>query len=349
MTIQVSDLSSFCVTALKAAGLHERDARTTAEALVLTDTWGVHTHGTKNLRGYIRRIREGGIHGKAQPHVDSEGLAWAIIDGDGAIGMVASGFAMNVAIEKARQTGIAYVGLHNSCHFGAAGVYANLAAARGMIGIAMSNDTPTVAVPGSRQAVLGSNPISYAIPVEGSNAILLDIATSTVAGGKVFAAAAHQQKIPEGWLIDDLGAPTSNPALFPDHATLTPMSGHKGYGIALLIETLSAILTGAAVMKNVLSWSFGDPKVPTNHGAAFIAIDIGAIMVSPLFQGRLQEAIDQLRNAPRAPGCDRIYLPGEKEWEHRKESLTHGLELPPEIIASLHDLAKELSLKWTLN
>src|SRR6476646_4663343 len=110
MPIPVNELSSFCVQALEAAGLNPKDAQTTADALVLTDTWGVDTHGTKNLHGYIRRIRAGGIRAKAQPRIDSEGLAWAIVDGDGAVGMVSSTFAMQVAINKARQTGIAYVG-----------------------------------------------------------------------------------------------------------------------------------------------------------------------------------------------------------------------------------------------
>jgi ureidoglycolate dehydrogenase (NAD+) len=255
---------------------------------------------------------------------------------------------MQVAMEKARSAGIAYVGLRNSCHFGAAGVYSYLAAKEGMIGIAMSNDTPTVSVPGSRGAVLGSNPFSYAIPVQNADPIMLDIATSTVAGGKVFTAAVHGEQIPEGWLLDERGMPTTDPLLFPNHASLTPMSGHKGYGIAFLIETLSAILTGAAIAGNMLSWSFADPSLPTNHGASFIVINPDAMVDPQQFQERLRDAIDQIRNAPKRDDCERIYLPGEKEWANRKKALKEGLRLPEENILSLKTLANETGLEWNL-
>jgi len=344
MRITVEELQRFCAEALSRCGLPPVEASEAAEALVLTDSWGVHTHGTKNLRGYIRRIRAGGIRAAAQPGVEREGPAWAMIDGDGGLGMVASRFAMRAAIRKAASAGIGYAGLRNSCHFGAAGVYACIAAEAGMIGIAMSNDTPTVAVPGSSGPVLGSNPLSYAIPRRNAPPLLLDIATSTVAGGKVFTAASRGQPVPEGWLIDQKGRPTTDARLFPEHATLTSMAGHKGYGIALLIENLSAILTGAAIAQHVLSWSFADPTLPTNHGAAFIAVNIAAMMDAAQFSERLERAISEIQASPRAENAERIFLPGEMEWEKRALALREGLDLPPEIAASLRALADELAI-----
>lgn len=344
MKTKVPQLMEFCLEALTHVGVSEPDARTTAEVLVTTDTWGVFTHGTKNLRGYIGRIRAGGIRKDAVPKIVSEGPAWAIVDGDSALGMVTSVFAMRTAMAKARQAGIAYVGVRHSCHFGAAGYYASLAVQEDMIGMAMCNDIPTVTVPGAKAPVLGSNPLAFAIPAGSEKPILLDIATSTVAGGKVFAAASRGETIPGHWLVDGSGLPTTDPTLFPHAATLTPMAGHKGYGLALLIETLSGILTGAAIAQQVLSWSFADPAQPTGHGAAFIAINAGAMMSNDQFQQRVAQTIREIRQAPRANICDRIYLPGEMEWERRERALAEGIEFPQDVLVNLRALAEELNL-----
>lgn len=346
MKIHPDDLTAFCVSALRQAGLSDADARTTAEVLVTTDTWGVFTHGVKNLRGYIRRLRGGGLQPAACPKVTREGLAWALVDGDSAIGMVGSVFAMRTAIAKAKTAGFAYVGLRNSCHFGAAGYYASLALAEGMIGIAMCNDTPTVTVPGARGAVLGSNPLAYAIPAGLERPLLLDMATSTVAGGKVFSAAALGKPIPNNWIVDGQGLPTGDPSKWPHEGALTPMAGHKGYGIALLIETLSAVLSGASIAQHVLSWSFADASLPTDHGAAFIAVDIGAMMPREQFEARMAQTIREIRNAPKAEGADRIYLPGEMEWERREKALVEGIEFPPDVLANLRPLAKEMGIDF---
>jgi ureidoglycolate dehydrogenase (NAD+) len=346
MKVRPEQLEGFCVAALTKVGVTEREARTTVEVLVTTDTWGIFTHGTINLRGYIRRIQGGGIRKEAAPKIMREGPAWAIVDGDSGLGMVTSVFAMRVAMAKAKTAGLAYVGVRNSCHFGAAGYYASLALSEDMIGIAMCNDTPTVIVPGSRGAVLGSNPLAFAIPAGSEKPILLDMATSTVAGGKVFAAAARGQTMPNHWLVDSMGLPTTDPTLFPSSATLTPMAGHKGYGLALLIETLSGILSGAAIAQHVLSWSFADTTLPTGHGAAFVAINIDAIMQSNEFKQRVDQTIREIRSAPRAKGVDRIYLPGEMEWEHRAGALAHGIDLPDDVVKNLRGVAQQLGLDF---
>jgi LDH2 family malate/lactate/ureidoglycolate dehydrogenase len=346
MKLHAHELETFCTAALIKVGVAAEDARLTADVLVTTDTWGIFTHGTKNLRGYIRRIRGGGIRKDAQPTLIREGPAWAVIDAGSALGPVASCFAMRAAIGKARSAGIAYVGLRNSCHFGAAGYYAAMAAREGLIGLAMANDTPTMTVPGARGAVLGNNPFSFAIPTGEAHPILLDIALSTVAGGKVFAAATRGESIPDHWLVDAEGRPTTDPRLFPQHGALTPMAAHKGYGLAVLVETLSAILTGASVASQVLSWTFADASLPTGHGAAFLAIDVNAIMPADTFHQRVQEAVQEIRSAPGARGAARIYLPGEMEWERREKALVEGIELPEDVVVNLRAMAEELSLDW---
>ena len=202
------ELDRFCQAALRKCNLSEEHARLAADVLVTTDTFGVYTHGTKSLKGYVRRILAGGLKADAMPEVIAEGPAWAIVDGHSAIGMVTSVLAMNTAIRKAKGAGVAYVGVRNSCHFGAAGYYATLAAKAGMIGMAMANDTPSMAVPGSRAGVLGTNPFAYAVPAGDEEPIFLDIASSAVAGGKIRIAQAQGRKVPDTWLVDAEGVPT---------------------------------------------------------------------------------------------------------------------------------------------
>jgi ureidoglycolate dehydrogenase (NAD+) len=344
MKVLVQDLHAFCIEALTKIGVGETDARTTAEVLVTTDTWGTFTHGTKALRAYIRRLRGGGLRKNGTPRVVDEGPAWAVIDGDSSLGMVSSVFAMNTAIAKAATAGIALVGLRNNCHYGAAGYYAAMAIEKNMIGFSMANDIPTVNAPGARGPVMGSNPFGFAAPAGREKPILLDMATSTVAGGKVFAAAALGKTIPAQWLLDANAQPTTEPALFSHAASLTPLGGYKGYGLAFLIEVLSAILTGASIRWQVLSWTFSDPSKPTGHGAAFIAINIAPFMPVEQFKERMDQTIREIRAAEKAGGAERIYLPGEMEWERREKALAEGIDLPADVVASLRDLAQDLSL-----
>jgi len=344
MTVPFAALHRFCEEAFLCAGLSDADATVGADVLATTDAWGVFTHGTKLLRGYLRRLQAGGLRPRGRPHLAVEGGAWAIVDDDSALGMVGSVYAMEVAIAKARNQGIAYVGIRNSCHFGAAGYYAWLAAREGLLGLSMANDVPSVAAPGSRTAVTGSNPIAYAVPAGRHRPILLDISIATVAGGKVYAARDRGAAIPDNWLIGPDGRPTSDASLYPAQATLMPMAGHKGYGIALLVETLSGILTGAAVTWGVRGWMSDDPAAPTHHGAAFLAIDCDAMMPAGEFGRRMDALIDEIHAAPRADDVERVFVPGEMEWERYDKAMTEGVRLPPDVVASLAEAAALVGL-----
>jgi ureidoglycolate dehydrogenase (NAD+) len=334
-------LHRFTLGAFRAAGLDETDARTGADVLVTTDAWGVFTHGTKALNGYLKRLQAGGLNPRGRPRVVAEGTAWATIDGDSSLGMVTSVFGMRDAIDRARKHGIAYVGVRNSCHFGAAGYYSSLAADAGMLGLSMANDLPSVAAPGSRGAVTGSNPLSYAIPAGRHRSIMLDMSTATVAGGKVYAAKQRGEPIPVGWLVGPDGLPTTDPGLYPHAASLTPAAGHKGYGLALLIESLSGLLTGAAVTRGVGSWMASDPSQPTHHGAAFLAIDVDAMVPAQGLGRRVELLVDEIHDAPRADGVERIYVPGEIEWERFERAMKEGIDLPKDVVDSLR-MASEL-------
>ncbi len=340
--ISFEQLSRFVVRCLQQAGVTASAASDVAAALVTTDAMGVFTHGTKLLSGYIKKLHGGGYVATAQPLIERQGPGWAIIDGQSALGQISSLFAVRTAIQKAKQVGIAYVGLKNSGHIGAAGYFASLAAREGLIAMVTGNDIPSVAAPGSRSAVLGSNPLAYGIPVESGDPILLDIATAAVASGKVYAALQRGEPIPNTWLIGPDGQPTTDGTLYPQYAALAPMAGHKGYGFGLWCEVLSAILPGGNMTWQVGSWMFDEASRPSWHNASFTVIDI-ATMTSPgEFQQRLNELINEIHAAPTAEGIDRVLLPGEREWNNYRHALAHGIDLPDDVRVKLR-LATELT------
>lgn len=342
--VPIETLENFCLEAMRLCGMREEDARLTAEVLVTTDTWGTYTHGTKSLRGYLKRVRAGGINALAKPEMVREGLAWATVDGNSAMAMVTSCFAMNLAMEKAASAGIGMVTVRNSCHFGGGAYYASMALKRNMIGQAMANDVPSVSAPGARGPVMGSNPYAYAAPAGEEKPLLLDIATSAVAGGKVMVAQSEGRKIPDTWIIDREGRPSTDPFDFPNNASLQPMAGHKGYAIALLIETLSGLLSGAGLSREIFAWIHDDPSKPTGHGHAFLAFDVGAMVPLDVYQRRMDGLIREIKALPKAVDSARIYLPGEMEWERRELALMRGIPLPPDVRASLRGLADDLGM-----
>ncbi len=345
--IKLNDLQKFCEKALVKSGVSEKDAKTVADVLITTDTFGVMTHGTKNLNQYIQKMQAGGLDCKAEPIIEAEGPAFAIINGNKAVGMVSACKAMNLAIEKAKRVGIAYVGVRNSCHFGAAGYYANLAAKEGLIGLSMSNADPVIAVPNGRAKAIGTNPFSFAAPLGNGKSIFLDIALSNVAALKVIMAQEKKQAIPDTWLVDEEGLPTDDAYKFPKHASLQPMAAHKGYGLAVLVELLASVMTGAGILSEVASWNL-DLSSTNNAGHAFIAVDVSQMMPIDVFTARINQMADEIKNGPTAKNAKKIFLPGEMEWEKREKALETGeLTLTDAMAESLKQLANATGL--TLN
>jgi LDH2 family malate/lactate/ureidoglycolate dehydrogenase len=341
--VRAEDLAAFCIGAMRKSGLNEEDAALTAEVLVTTDTLGTFTHGTRQLRGLLKNVREGRLNARAAEEVVAEGPAWAIVDAHYAMPPAVSYRCMKLAMRKAQESGIAYVGVRHSSHYGAAGFYANLAAQGGMIGMSMCNVDPCMTVPGSRGKVLGTNPIAWAAPAGAERSVYLDIATSAVAATKIFSAKALGKQVPADWIVDEDGMPTTDPTVYPERVAQLPMAGHKGYGLAMWVEVLTAVLTGAAMLGQVKSWVADTPE-PTNEGHAFIAIDISQMMPPDEFRARMDWMIREIKAAPLAKGASRIYLPGEIELERRDDALANGIQLPPDIVASLRGLAADVAL-----
>jgi ureidoglycolate dehydrogenase (NAD+) len=342
LPIRAASLRRFIREALAAVGLTAEDAETAADVLATADEFGVTTHGVKLLPGYLRRLKGGGARPHGRPRVIREGPAWALVDGDSALGVLIGVFAMRIAIAKAKSSGIAYVGVRNSGHFAAAGYYSLLAAQAGLIGISVANDAPSVVAPGALRAVVGTNPFSYAIPASRHPPILLDMATSTVAGGKVYQARQLGKSIPDNWIVGLDGLPTTNAELYPEKAALVPAGGYKGFGLSLLVEGLAGLVSGAAVTFDVGAWMSVEPDRPTEHGAAFIAIDPEVFGPREAFLERVDALIDEIHATPTIPGVARIIVPGDREFENQHKAQYEPLRLSPDVAQNVR-LAAEMA------
>lgn len=343
--IRLDALKDFCRQALEKEGMSPQNADLTAQVLAETDGYGTHSHGTKNLHNYIKKARAGGLDIRAEPSVVVDGPAFAVLDGQRAMGMVSGVRAMKLACEKAKKYGVGFVTVRNSCHFGAAGYYANMAADEGMLGIAVSNVDPNMNAPGARAKALGNNPLAYASPSERVPSVFLDIAMSNVASLKVFQARADGREIPDTWIVDKDGVPTTDPSHYPEEGAMQPMAAHKGYGLAILVDLLTGVLNGGATSMSgeIGSWVI-DLKKPNAVCHTFIAIDAAQFLQQDDLAGRTETMATQLRSLPKAKGAQRIYTPGEIEWERYAKAEQEGLSLPEDLEQSLRGLSEDVGI-----
>lgn len=341
LRIPADRLHGFCIQAFEQVGLSTQDAALVADTLVDADLRGVHSHGTWWMDTYTERLRRGGLNPKPQLQIVRDLPAMAIIDADGAAGQVASAAAMRLAIDKARSSGVGVCAVRNSNHFGAAAYYAMMAAQEGQIGFATTDAEPTMAPWGGLKLVVGNNPLAFATPVDDEFALVLDMAQSVVAWGKIFLAAQRGEKIPAGWAINSDGLPTEDPVQAMA-GFLLPVGQHKGYGLALMMEILSGVLSGAVFGASMPPME--DPTASQGHGHFFLAIEISHFMLLSEFKQRMSLLAAEQRDVPLAPGVERIYLPGEIEYEKKRERLRTGIPLEPYIIESLTNLGERMKL-----
>lgn len=347
--IRIEDLKAFCIKVLTQEGMKEDDAAIVAEVLAETDAFGVNSHGTKSLLNYVKKARAGGLDIHAQPEIIVEGPAYAVYDGKKAMGMISSCLGMNKAIEKAKQSGIAIVTVRNSCHFGAAGYYANMAAKEGMIGLSMSNVDPNMTVPGAKGMLVGNNPFAYAAPSKTVPSVFLDIALSNVASLKVVQARKDGRQIPDTWIVDKEGLPTTDPSHYPEEGAMQPMAAHKGYGLAVMVDLLTGILSGGATSMggDIVSWCF-ELEEPNNVTHTFIAIDPILFGHQDGIADDVEDMAATLRSAPKAKGTERIFTPGEIEWGKYEDAHKNGVLLPEDVKDSLKELSEISGIPFPL-
>lgn len=335
------ELKEFCVKCLRKYGMKEESAHIIANDLVQTDKWGIASHGTKNLYNYIQKAIAGGVSFTEAPEIIKEQAAIALMDGKNSMGFLSATQAMELACQKARETGMGMVVVKNSCHFGAAGCYSNIAATKGMIGGAFSNVDRFMVIPGAKKAVMGQNPLSLAAPASMIPSVFLDISTSNVAALKVVNERKKGNRVPKDWIVDKEGNRTDDPSRFPEEGALLPMAMHKGYGIALFIEIITSVIAGGmlSMSGNVPSWNL-KLNEPNQVSHSFVAIDADKMFYEGYTRERIDEMIRLIHEAPKADGVDRLYVPGEMEWDNSQRAGKEGVLLPEMVYDELMKLSE---------
>ena len=343
MIVNAEKYKAFCREALVKCGLKPEAAEAVADCAVQSDMMGISTHGTVNLHKYVNKMKAGGLDGNATPDVITEGPTWARLNGNNGFGMYNGRYAMDLAMEKAEQTGMAIVTISDSGHCGACSCYSVYAAEKGYLAIAMSNTVKLMCAPGGKGNIIGNAPISYAIPRQGQHPIFMDIALSEVAKLKVVQYQKEGKPVPDGWVVDENGLPTNNPQ--GNNFSMCPMSAHKGYCLAFFVETLTTVLSGGSF--DIRSWLFGAPESHSNLGHTMLVIDVKKMMDPTQFAKRLEEYTNEIVNAPKALGSDKIFYPGEPNWIGYDKCVQQGLTLPDDTHAAAAELAEMAGLDLT--
>jgi L-2-hydroxycarboxylate dehydrogenase (NAD+) len=336
-------LRYFIASAFEAVGMPATDARTVGSLMAEADLQGSDGHGVIRLPQYVKRIRAGGVNLHPDIQVVRERSAMALIHGDNAMGHLVMKRAAELAVEKARDAGIAWVGAQWSNHAGPASLYAKMALAHDMIGLYFAVGNANHLPPwGGIDLLLSTNPIAAAIPAGEEKPIVLDMATTVAAYGKVKAKAARGEMMPAGWMIDREGKPLTDPKR-ANEGFLLPIGGYKGYGLSLVVGLIAGTLNGAAMGKDVIDFN-ADAATPTNTGQAIVAIDPAAFSELPEFKKAVDTIIRDLRGSARMPGVERIRVPGENSQETIERQRREGIAIAPSLMQTLDRLAEDLEI-----
>jgi LDH2 family malate/lactate/ureidoglycolate dehydrogenase len=337
-------LVAFIVRAFTAAGLPAEDAQTLADLMVEADLRGSDTHGVIRLPLYVRRIRAGGVNPKPDIHIVSDRPAAALIDGDNGMGHLVMRRAAELAIEKAKATGVGWVGARMSNHAGPEALYVSMPLKHDMIGlyfaVGSSNHLPPW---GGSESLLGTNPMAVAVPTLDEPPIVLDMSPTVAAYGKVRLKAQRGEQMPVGWMIDRDGKPLTDPKR-ADEGHLLPIGDYKGSGLSLIIGLLAGALNRAAIGRDVVDFVKEAGK-PTNTGQAIAALSIEAFMPLAEFKRGVDRLIRDIRDSPRLPGVERIWLPGEQSHTKLLDRRAHGVPVPKALRESLDNVARDLNVE----
>ena len=334
--IDAEELADFGSAVLTSLGVPDDDARLVSESLVTADLWGHPSHGMLRLGWYVARLRSGVMKPVTAPETVLDGGAVVVLDGCDGVGQVVTDAACRLAVERAGEHGIGVVAVRNSNHFGTAAYWTRRMAEAGCVGILTTNGSPAMAPWGGTEKTVGANPWSIATPGGSAGPVVLDIANTGVARGKVYAALQRGAPIPEGWALDADGAPTTDPRAAIDGLIL-PMAGHKGYGISFMMDVLSGVLTGSSYATGVVG-----PYVPDRRsgcGHLVLALRVDAVIDPADFDRRMADLITTTKAVPLAQGATEIFYPGEIEDRAEQRSRRAGVVLPEKTVAELEELA----------
>ncbi len=344
MRTLLSNLIEFITRVLQSVGLPAQDAGQAAALMAEADARGADGHGVFRLAQYVKRIESGGINRRPDIRVISEHAASALIDGDNAMGHLVMSRAAEIAVEKARTAGVAWVGARNSNHAGPASLYARMPLAHDMVGMYLAVGSANHLPPwGGTAMLLSTNPIAIAVPGFERPAIVLDMATTNAAYGKVKVKAQRGEPMPEGWMMTREGQPLTDPKR-ANEGFLLPIGGPKGYGLALMFGLLAGTLNGAAFGKDVVDFN-NDSSSLTNTGHTIVAVNIAAFGDVEDFKRKVDEIWEQMKSSPMLPGVEEIRLPGERSTKVYEDRMADGIPLSPELRLTLDELADRLGVE----
>ena len=342
--VGITELEGFVTRALASAGIPPEDATQVAALMAEADARGGDAHGVFRLPQYVKQIQSGGVNARPNIRIVSERAGTALLDGDNAIGHLVMKRAAELAIEKARQCGVAWVGTRRSNHAGPAQLYARMPAAKDMIGMYFCVGNTNLVPPwGGTEVLLSTNPISIAVPSSQQPSIVLDMATTNTAFGKIRLKAQRNEPMPEGWMIDRQGQPLTDPKRASE-GFLVPVGGPKGYGLALMFGLLAGTLNGAAFGRDVVDYTV-DSKTPSNTGQAVVALNIAAFADVQAFKQNVDAVWDVMKSSPTLPGVDEVRLPGERSERLFRERMLQGVPLSVELRKVLDELADRLHVQ----
>lgn len=341
-------LIRFVSRSFEKLGVPASDAEIAANVLVASDLRGVDTHGVIRFNPhawYVKWLRDGAMTAKPNIRVVTETVSTALLDADNGMGFVAGHRAMELAINKARESGVGIVTVRNSRHYGMSAYYSMLALPHDMIGIAMTNASRQVVPTFGREARFGTNPISFAIPAKVEKPFVLDMATTTAAAGKLELAIRLGKPVPTGWALNEKAEPTTDPKVAQQARRLLPLGGsresgsHKGYGLGILVEILCGVLTGTVTALNA-------NQEPRGH--FFGAIDPAAFRPAADFKTDMDRLIRELKSTPPIEGESRVYVAGEIEFEIAEERSERGVPLHSSVLKGLRDVGAQLGVPYDL-
>ena len=336
-------LAGFIEAALTATGMSQSDAARVGRLMAEADAIGSDGHGVFRLAQYARRIQAGGINTTPNIRVIQERTAMAVLDGDNAMGHLVMSRAAELAITKAKTSGIAWVGARFSNHAGPASLYARMPLAHVMIGLYVAVGSANHLPPwGGTEMLLSTNPIAIAVPSKSMPPVVLDMATTVAAYGKVKTKAQRGEAMPEGWMIDRQGNPLTDATRAAD-GFLLPIGGPKGYGLALMFGLLAGTLNGAAFGRDVVDFN-ADDKTVTNTGHFVVALDIAAFTDVDAFKSEVDDIWSTMKSSPLLPGFDEIHLPGERLAKVATQRRSEGIPIHTALRTVLDGLAQELNI-----
>lgn len=354
--IPVAILESFIREVFLRCGVPETEAEVCKEVLIASDLRGIESHGIGRLKMYYERIKSGILDPITHMEIVRESPTTAVVDGHHGMGMVIGKRSMQLAIDKARKFGLGAVAARNSSHIGIDGYYVNMAIQNGMIGMSVTNARPSIAPTFSVQPMLGTNPIAFGAPTDEDCPFLFDGATSIIQRGKIEVLTRLEKPTPTGWVIDQQCQPLTDSgkilagfgagtaALLPLGGAGEEFGGHKGYGLATIVEILSASLQNGAFLYGLTGIGEDGKNIPHALGHFFMAINIESFIDLASFKKTTGDILRQLRAARKAPGVQRIYTAGEKEYESEKKVREMGVPIPPNLQKEILAIQKDLDL-----